>query len=273
MAMDTEPQAAQTPWGDRLLTLFAPVLALLTKLAVWEWYVVAYEVPPYKLPAPSLIASTLIKDFPILFPAFLTTLQITLLGLASAVIGGVALAIAFTRSKWVELSFSDIVVILQVTPLIAIAPLLIIYFGAQATVFIAAFIVAFFPILSNTMTGLRSTDHGLVNLFTLYGAKPAQHLLLLELRSALPYFLTGLRIASGLALIGAIVAEFVAGSAGQGAGLAFRISEAGYRLNIPRMFAALIMVSMLGLILYLVFSGLSHMLLRKWHESALARER
>ena len=160
----------------------------------------------------------------------------------------------------------------QVTPLVAIAPLLIIYFGEQATVYIAATIVAFFPILSNTMTGLRSTDHGLLNLFQLCKANGWQRLIRLELPSALPYFLTGLRIAGGLALIGAIVAEFVAGSAGQGSGLAFRIVESGYRLNIPRMFAALLMISFAGVILYFGFALASHMALRKWHESALKRE-
>lgn len=259
-------------WSGHTATVVVPVLALLVKLLIWEWIVWAYEIPPYKLPAPSAIAATLVSDWHVLFPSFLVTMKITLLSLMTAVITGVTLAIAFTRSRLIELSFTDVVVFLQVTPLIAIAPLLIIYFGEQATVYIAATIVAFFPILSNTMTGLRSTDHGLVNLFDLYGAGPAQRLTVLQLPNALPYFLTGLRIASGLALIGAIVAEFVAGSAGKGSGLAFRIVESGYRLNIPRMFAALILISLAGVVLYFTFAFLSHQLLRKWHESAVRRE-
>ncbi len=260
-------------WLDSgLVTVLVPLLALVLKLLLWEWVVQANEIPPYKLPAPSMIAKTLVADWHVLFPSFLVTMKITLLSLMTAVISGVLLAIAFTRSRMVELSFTDVVVFLQVTPLIAIAPLLIIYFGDTATVYIAATIVAFFPILSNTMTGLRSTDHGLVNLFDLYGAGGLQRLTVLQLPNALPYFLTGLRIASGLALIGAIVAEFVAGSAGQGSGLAFRIVESGYRLNIPRMFASLILVSLAGVILYFTFAYLSHMALRKWHESAVKRE-
>ena len=259
-------------WNGHAATILVPLLALLAKLLLWEWIVQVNEIPPYKLPAPSAIARTLVSDWPVLFPSFLVTMKITLLSLMTAVLTGVVLAIAFTRSRLVELSFTDIVVFLQVTPLIAIAPLLIIYFGEQATVYIAATIVAFFPILSNTMTGLRSTDHGLVNLFDLYGAGPVQRLTVLQLPNALPYFLTGLRIASGLALIGAIVAEFVAGSAGKGSGLAFRIVESGYRLNIPRMFAALILVSAAGVVLYFSFAFLSHQLLRKWHESAVRRE-
>jgi NitT/TauT family transport system permease protein len=259
-------------WNGHVATILVPLLALVAKLLLWEWIVQVNEIPPYKLPAPSAIAKTLVSDWHVLFPSFLVTMKITLLSLMTAVATGVVLAIAFTRSRLIELSFTDIVVFLQVTPLIAIAPLLIIYFGEQATVYIAATIVAFFPILSNTMTGLRSTDHGLVNLFDLYGAGPVQRLTVLQLPNALPYFLTGLRIASGLALIGAIVAEFVAGSAGKGSGLAFRIVESGYRLNIPRMFAALILVSAAGVVLYFTFAFLSHQLLRKWHESAVRRE-
>jgi NitT/TauT family transport system permease protein len=260
-------------WKEGALTVGVPLIAFAIKLLIWEWLVRFYEVPVYILPAPSVIFATLVKDWGTLYPSFLVTMKITLLSLATAVAAGVALAIAFTRSRLIELSFTDVVVFLQVTPLIAIAPLLIIYFGENATVYIASVIVAFFPILSNTMTGLRSTDHGLVNLFDLYGASPWQRLTVLQLRNALPYFLTGLRIASGLALIGAIVAEFVAGSAGQGTGLAFRILESGYRLNIPRLFAALILVSASGIILYFGFAFLTHMLLRKWHESAIRQER
>jgi NitT/TauT family transport system permease protein len=260
-------------WKDGALTVGVPLVAFAIKLLLWEFLVRYNEIPVYKLPAPSIIFTTLVKDWGTLYPSFLVTMKITILSLATAVVAGVALAIAFTRSRMVELSFTDVVVFLQVTPLIAIAPLLIIYFGENATVYIAAVIVAFFPILSNTMTGLRSTDHGLVNLFDLYGATPWQRLTVLQLRNALPYFLTGLRIASGLALIGAIVAEFVAGSAGQGTGLAFRILESGYRLNIPRLFAALILVSASGIILYFGFAFLTHMLLRKWHESAIRQER
>jgi NitT/TauT family transport system permease protein len=265
--------ASDTHWKSAALTVGVPLAAFAVKLMLWEFLVWYNEVPVYKLPAPSIIFKTLIKDWGTLYPSFLITMKITLLSLLTAVVAGVALAIAFTRSRWVELSFTDVVVFLQVTPLIAIAPLLIIYFGENATVYIAAVIVAFFPILSNTMTGLRSTDHGLVNLFDLYGATPWQKLTVLQLRNALPYFLTGLRIASGLALIGAIVAEFVAGTAGNGTGLAFRILESGYRLNIPRLFAALVLVSLSGVILYFGFAVLTHVMLRKWHESAIKQER
>ena len=135
-----------------------------------------------------------------------------------------------------------------------------------------AWIVAFFPIVSNTTVGLNSADRNLLALFRLYGASPGQTLLYLKLPTALPYFLAGLRISGGLALIGAVVAEFVAGTGGAETGLAFRILEAGYRLAIPRLFAALFLLSLTGIVIYLLLDLLSRRLLRNWHESALREE-
>lgn len=179
----------------------------------------------------------------------------------------------FAQWKWVERSFLPVAIILQVTPIIAIAPLLLIYLEASTAVLACAFLVAFFPILSNTALGLASTDRNLVDLFQLYRASRWRTLLLLRLPAALPYFLGGLRIGGGLALIGAIAAELAAGAAGKGAGLAFRIVEAGYRLNIPRMFAALTLISLTGIAIFLLLSVLSGYLLGRWHESALGPER
>src|ERR671919_544188 len=193
---------------------------------------------------------------------------------APLAIGGVALAILFTTSKWIELSFFPFAVILQVTPIISIAPLILIYVdNVYLALLICAWIVAFFPILSNTTLGLNSADHNLVDLFQLYGASRWQMLWHLRLPSAMPYFLGGLKIAGGLSLIGAIVAEFAAGTAGAGSGLAYRILEAGYRLNIPRMFAAVILISITGILIFMAFSLLSYLVLHRWHESAVRRER
>jgi NitT/TauT family transport system permease protein len=174
----------------------------------------------------------------------------------------------FTQWKWVERSFLPFAIVLQVTPIVAIAPLLLIYLDAPVAVLVCAFLVAFFPILSNTALGLASADRNLVDLFKLYRATQWQMLVRLRLPSALPYFLGGLRIGGGLALIGAIVAELAAGNAGKGAGLAFRIAEAGYRLNIPRMFAALTLIALTGIAIYAAFAALSSYLLGRWHESA-----
>lgn len=250
-----------------------PVIAFAAFVALWQWYVVAYQVPRYILPAPTEVAATMVGDWPILSAALAVTLTITFAALAAALVGGVALAILFIQSRWLELAFYPYAVVLQVTPIVAIAPLIIIYApSTESVLLICAFIVAFFPILSNMTQGLKSTDHNLLNLFELYGASRWQSLLHLRIPSALPYFATGLRIGGGLALIGSVVAEFAAGSAGAQSGLAFRILEAGRRLNVPRLFAALILITLTGLTIFALTSLVSHLLLRRWHESAIRRE-
>ena len=268
-------EAVRPPFFERheaSLGIALPVVTLAATLGLWEFLIYASGTPAYKLPAPSDIVRATISGWSVLFSSLLVTLRIALLGLFSAVVGGVVIAILFTRSRWVEMCFSPYAVILQVTPLIAIAPLLNIYFGFEATIYLSAFIVGFFPVLSNTLTGLRSTDRGLVNLFTLYGASPLEILVRLQLPSALPYFLSGVRIAGGLSLIGAIAAELVSGAAGEGTGLAFRITESGYRGNIPRMFAAVLLICLCGILIYAMTTLISHLSLRRWHESALRKD-
>jgi NitT/TauT family transport system permease protein len=250
-----------------------PVLVVAALLATWELIVRLNNIPPFVLPAPSLVLATLINDRATLFPALLTTLKITLSGLLAAAIGGALLAMLFSQWKWVERSFLPIAVILQVTPIIAIAPLLLIYLDASTAVLVCAFLVAFFPVLSNTALGLASVDRNLEDLFRIYGASRWQRFWLLRFPAALPFFFGGLRIGGGLALIGAVAAELAAGAAGQGAGLAFRIVEAGYRLNIPRMFAALALISALGLLIFAALSALSAYFLGRWHESAISSDR
>ncbi|MEO1705699.1 MAG: ABC transporter permease [Pseudomonadota bacterium] len=244
-------------------------------LAIWYWdrIVVWNEIDPWILPRPGLVLSTLIEDWGTLSQSLLVTLQITGLALAVAVVGGVGLAVLFSLSRFAEMSFSPFAVILQVTPIVSIAPLIFIYVESRLVgLLLCAWIVAFFPILANTTLGLKSSDHNLRDLFSIYRASRWQRLIHLQLPSALPFFLGGLKIAGGLALIGAVVAEYVAGTGGIGSGLAFRILEAGYRLQIPRMFAALILIAATGVIIYATTSIIAHLALRKWHESALKRE-
>ncbi|QPH55903.1 ABC transporter permease [Pontivivens ytuae] len=251
-----------------------PVGVMACSLLAWHFYVTLWEVPHYVLPGPVLIAQTLVTDWAMLWDATIVTSRLTLLALIMAIIGGVSLAVAFTQSKWAEMSFFPYAVILQVTPVIAIAPLLQVYMeSAFAAALTCAWIVAFFPILSNTTIGLKSTDPNLDDLFTIYGASRWQRLYLLAAPSALPFFLGGLKIAGGLALIGAVVAEFVIGRAGTGLGLASTLLEASYRFNFGRLFACLFLISALGVVIFGIMSTISHLALRKWHESALARER
>jgi NitT/TauT family transport system permease protein len=267
--VERRPTAAR----ERRLAMLLPILVFALAVFAWDRVVLWNEIPPYILPRPGLVVATLLADWDILSGALLNTLAIALGALLAAAIGGVALAILFTRSKWIELSLFPFAVILQVTPIIAVAPLIFIYVESiDLALLLCAFIVAFFPVLSNTSLGLNSADHDLRDLFALYGASRWQELLYLRLPTALPYFLGGLRIAGGLALIGAVVAEFTAGTAGSGAGLAWRILEAGYRLNIPRLFAALLLISATGVLVFALLTLLSHLLLRRWHESAVRRD-
>jgi NitT/TauT family transport system permease protein len=259
--------------SSRLWQVAAPLGVGAVLLALWEAIVRIGNVPPYILPGPLLIAKTLWTDGPSLLGSLVVTLRITLAALAAAAILGGGIALLFSLSRILALSLFPYAVILQVTPIVAIAPLIIIWVQQPfLALLVCAWIVAFFPVVANTTVGLNSADRNLLDLFRLYGASQAQILRYLKLPTALPYFLAGLRISGGLALIGAVVAEFVAGTGGAETGLAFRILEAGYRLAIPRLFAALFLLSATGIIIYLVLDGLSRLLLRHWHESAIEEE-
>jgi NitT/TauT family transport system permease protein len=276
-AVPLDPEEAKRVQAERIERIgkwVLPILIMLLAIWLWDRICVWNEIPRYILPRPGEVLSTLRTDAPLLFGSLLFTLRITLLSLLLAVIGGVGLAVLFTQSKWVEMSFFPFAIVLQVTPIVAIFPLINIYMNNQtAKMLLCAWIVAFFPILSNTTLGLNSVDRNLRDLFKMSGANRWQQLWHLRLPAAMPYFLGGLKIAGGLSLIGAVVAEFVAGSQGQSSGLASRIIEAGYRLNAPRLFAALILISVTGILIFLVLTLISHLILRRWHESALKRER
>ncbi|CAN7588788.1 ABC transporter permease [Mesorhizobium caraganae] len=272
-----DPEEAGRVRQERLERIGRWVLPLaIMILAIWFWdrICVWNEIPKYILPRPGVVLQTLYDDAGLLFSSLLVTLRITFLSLLLAVIGGVGLAVLFAQSKWVEMSFFPFAIVLQVTPIVAIFPLINIYVNNQTVkLLLCAWIVAFFPILSNTTLGLNSVDRNLRDMFKLNGATRWQQLRYLRLPAAMPYFLGGLKIAGGLSLIGAVVAEFVAGAQGQSSGLASRIIEAGYRLNAPRLFAALILISLTGILIFLVLSLVSHLILRRWHESALKQER
>ena len=264
-----DPAARRDQWLRYALPAIIGVLAVVG----WDLIVRLNNIPHYILPTPSRVAVALVANWETLWPAWLVTLRITFMALAVAIIGGVGLALLFAQSKWIELSFFPYAVVLQVTPIIAVAPLILIYVdNTHIAMLICAWIVAFFPILSNTTLGLNSADHNLLDLFKLHGASRWQVLRYLRIPSALPYFLGGLRIAGGLSLIGAVVAEFTAGTAGRGSGLAYRILESGYRLNVPVMFAALLLITLTGVLIFALFTYVSYLMLHRWHESAVKRE-
>lgn len=260
--------------SERALRIAAPLSIGILFLLGWEALVEIERLPPYVLPGPLLVAETLWRDGPSLLGSLLVTLRITLAALAAAVIFGGALALLFAQSRLLEISLFPYAVILQVTPIVAIAPLIIIWLKDQVflSLLVCAWIVAFFPVVANTTLGLNSADRNLVDLFRLYGASRWQTLRFLRMPWALPYFLAGTRISGGLALIGAVVAEFVAGTGGTDTGLASRILEAGYRLQMPRLFAALLLLALTGIAIFAALSWLTRLLVGHWHESALPSE-
>jgi len=251
-----------------LQRILLPVLVAVVVLAAWQWWVVAFEIPIFLVPSPLDVAKTLVKDWPLLAGALWTTVKITLSAFVASMLLGTLVAFVFVQSRLIETALFPYAVLLQVTPIVAIAPLIIIWVkDPTASLVICATIVAVFPVISNTTLGLRSVNPGLASYFKLNHATRLQTLWRLRIPSALPYFFAGLRISGGLSLIGAVVAEFVAGTGGTGTGLAYQILQSGYQLNIPRLFAALLLISLTGVALFAALALLSRWVLGGWHES------
>ena len=256
------------------LKILLPLAVAIAAIMAWEIAVRAMAVPVYVLPPPSAIWAALVTDHASLFHSLWITLRVTLEAFALALVSGFLIAVLFSRSRLIELTFAPYAVALQATPVVAIAPLISIWVGEahpELALLILAWIVAVFPVLTSATVGLRSADPNLIDLFRLHGAGPLQRLWRLELPSALPQILSGMKVSGSLALIGAVVAEFAAGS-GAATGLAWRIIESGNRLQIPRMFAAIALLCALGIAIYLLLSLLEHRCLRQWHASAKAKE-
>lgn len=254
---------------EATLRIALPVLAAAVLLGFWQAWVTLFDVPAYLVPSPWLIGQTLVADWPLLGAALGVTLKITLLAFAASAVLGSLVAFLFVQSRWIEAAFFPYAVLLQVTPIVAIAPLIIIWVkDPTLSLVVCATLVALFPVIANTTTGLRSVHPGLADYFRLQGASRWQVLLRLRIPSALPFFMAGLRISGGLSLIGAVVAEFVAGTGGTGTGLAYQILQSGYQLNIPRMFAALVLITLSGVGLFAVLAGLTRLVLGGWHDSS-----
>lgn len=249
-------------------TLLPPVVSLVAVLATWESIVRLQSIPAYLLPPPSVIAAAGISNIDSLVSASITTAQSALIGFSLSAVLGIALAVILGTSRILERAFYPYAVFLQTVPIVAIAPLLVIWFGPGArAVSVAAFIVSVFPIMANTLTGLRSVDPALQDLFRLHGATKTQTLFLLSLPHATPNIVTGLRVAGGLAVIGAIVGEFVAGFSEGGAGLGIRILESYRLLRTDLLFAYVFCACILGLTLFGCTNLLGFRLMRKWHPS------
>jgi NitT/TauT family transport system permease protein len=269
------PKPRPVPWllRPRVQQVVYPSLVGLVLIGLWHYLVIGMELPPYLVPSPLLTLQTLFTDWGPLGSALWVTVKITLLAFLSATVLGVLISFVFVQSKLIETALFPYAVLLQVTPIVAVAPLIIIWVKEPTAAMVAcATLVALFPIISNTTLGLRSVDPDLQSYFRLQRASRLQVLLRLRIPSALPYFFGGLRISSGLALIGAVVAEFVAGTGGTGAGLAYQILQAGFQLNIARMFAALLLISLTGVALFVLMAWLSRLALGSWHASELSQD-
>jgi len=251
---------------SHLRNLLAPLLLIAFLAALWELACRTAHLPPYLLPPPSQVFRSLVEGAPSLAASAWRTLSMALLALIVASVCASAVGLGVGLSRMVESAVHPLAVALQVTPVVAIAPLFVIWAGidhpTRAIVALAA-IVAFFPIYSGTVSGLRSADPDLERLFSLYEATPAQRLLRLRLPSAAPAIVQGHKVAAGLAIIGAVVAEFVAGSGGA-QGLAWRILEAGNRLETARMFAAILVLAAMAAVLQGLFQALETRVLAWW---------
>lgn len=266
--------AGNTRWRKTAAEAAAPALGGVIFLMTWEALVTHFQVSRFILPPPSAIIVKMVNEFPSLVSALGFTASITVCAFIAALVSGVTLGVLLTQNKQVERMLWPYAVALQVTPMVAIAPLVVIWVGLNRVwlgLMILAWIVAFFPMLSNTAVGMKSADHGLRNVFSLYKATRWQRFRYLQLPSALPFILAGARISSGLSVIGAVVAEFVAG-AGNATGLAWTIVESGAMLDVARMFAALFMLSAFGLTIWFIMAKVQHLLLSRWHESELVQE-
>ncbi len=258
---------------ERVRRLLYPALVAVALLSIWQALVVGFELPPYLVPSPAQVAKTLVSDRLVLGMALFTTVKVTVLAFLVAVVVGVLISFAFVQSRSVETALFPYAVLLQVTPVVAVAPLIIVWVkDPTASMVLCAALVALFPVIANTTLGLRSVDPDLQSYFRLNHATRTQTLLRLRIPSALPYFFAGLRISSGLALIGAVVAEFVAGTGGASAGLAYQIMQSGFRLDIARMFAALLLISVTGMALFALMTWASRAALGSWHSSEISHE-
>jgi NitT/TauT family transport system permease protein len=254
--------------------ILAPVIFGILALGLWQFGCRAFSVPIYLLPAPTDIAQCLLYNWPALLHALGNTLSVTLTAFILAVFLGVAAAFMLVQSRWIEMALLPYAVLLQATPVVAVAPLIIILIKNTSLALIACTtVIALFPIITNTTIGLRSADPALLANLRMNNVGRTQTLWRLRLQSALPFFMVGLRISSGLAFIGAVVAEFIAGAGGRGAGLAYVILQSSFQLDIPRIFASLLLIGLTGLALFGTMAALNRLLLRSPHGSPIDLEK
>lgn len=257
-------------WKKLASRVIPPIAVLVLFVALWELLLRLFAIPPYLLPKPSDIGQAAIENSANLFISVRTTVVEALLGFAASVVLGVLFAIALALSKTVERSVYPYAIVMQTIPIVAVAPIIVIWFGAgMNAIVIISFLISFFPILSNTLIGLNSTEQNMKNLFYLYNATKMQTIWRLRLPAALPYILAGLKISCSLSVVGAIVGEYIAGIGGMQGGLGYAITVASTRLQTAYLFACGLSAAIVGIVFFLIINAISNRLLRSWHDSAM----
>jgi NitT/TauT family transport system permease protein len=250
--------------------ILPPVLVFVLVAAALEAYVRIRHLPMYYMPRPTDVLRMLLDPDQRrrMLGSLLVTTEAALIGFTASVIAGILIAIALAASRWVRRAFYPYTLFFQTVPIVAIAPLLVIWFQAGLTsVSVSAFIVSVFPVIANTLAGLLATEPALLDLFQLYGAGPFERLWKLRLPFAMPSIVTGLRVAAGLAVIGTVVGEFLVGTLGDSEGLGVRVVSAMKTGRTDLVFAAVLIASLLGLALFAAVNLAGHLMLRRWHTS------
>jgi len=256
------------------LKYLGPILALVIFLSLWQFIPTLLEIKPFILPKPTDVIAAAVKDWHLLWPAMQITIFESVIGFILSAVVGIAISILLASSRVVEISLYPYAVILQTIPIVAIAPIVVIWFGSGFnSIVIISFLIGFFPIVSNTLMGLNSVDKNMSDLFALYNASKWQTMIKLRIPAALPFIMSGLKISCTLAIIGSITGEYIAGIGGGKGGLGYAITVAAVQLKTPYLFACAIAGALFGIVFYLLVSMASRYVLKSWHESAMKTER
>lgn len=262
--------------GKRKLNLkyLGPILALVVFLSIWQFIPTLLDIKPFILPKPTDVVSAAIEDWALLWPAMQITIFESVIGFILSAIVGIGISILLASSRVLEISLYPYTVILQTIPIVAIAPIIVIWFGSGFnSIVIISFLIGFFPIVSNTLMGLNSVDKNMGDLFKLYNANKWQTMFKLRIPAAMPFIMSGLKVSCTLAIIGSITGEYIAGIGGGKGGLGYAITVAAVQLKTPYLFACAITGALFGIVFYLLVSMISRLVLKSWHESAMKVER
>jgi len=256
------------------LKYFGPILALAIFLSLWQFIPALLDIKPFILPKPTDVVAAAVEDWHLLWPATQITIFESVIGFVLSAIVGIGISVLLASSRVLEISLYPYAVILQTIPIVAIAPIIVIWFGSGFnSIVIISFLIGFFPIVSNTLMGLNSVDKNMSDLFKLYNANKWQTMFKLRIPAAMPFILSGLKISCTLAIIGSITGEYIAGIGGGKGGLGYAITVAAVQLKTPYLFACAITGALFGIVFYLLVSMVSRLILKSWHESAMKVER